>query len=84
MNLPRILAGLVQAIVEHATNSVQHAAEDLPGTVDFSQANRRLRRAWRQGRGVKTAYHAVEHQRRRLRRRREIRDLVEGTGLSRR
>lgn len=46
--------------------------------VDFTQANRRMRRAWQSGRDARFAYLTVQHQRRRLRRRAEIQALVEG------
>ncbi|MCA9236329.1 MAG: hypothetical protein KDA44_12725 [Planctomycetales bacterium] len=58
--------------------TVVTALADAAQLVETRQANRRVRRAWRDGRSAQCAYLFAQHQRRRLQRRAEIRTLVEG------
>jgi len=76
MNWVETLRLATHALVDRARRQTMLLAEDLPLLADFSQMNRRTRRAIRTGRGVRAAYLGIEHQRRRLARRREIRELV--------
>ncbi|QDS97342.1 hypothetical protein [Adhaeretor mobilis] len=76
MNWVETLRIATHALVAGARRQTSLLAEDLPLLADFSQMNRRTRRAMRTGRGVRATYLYIEHQRRRLARRREIRELV--------
>ncbi len=72
--LPRwkqILVGFIQ-------NLVQETTDHLRLLVDHSQLNRRTRAAMKSGRTVRASFLAMRHHQRRLARRREIRQLVEG------
>jgi hypothetical protein len=51
---------------------------------DQSQLNRRTRAAMKSGRNLRAGYLAVSHHQRRLARRREIRQLVEGPVIGKR
>lgn len=72
--------------LKHIINHVQlsgqsilsELASDLSLLIDTTQLNRRTRLAWQQGRTTRACYLMVDHQRRRITRRREIRRLVEG------
>lgn len=56
---------------------------DLNLLADLSQVNRRTRAAWLSGRTTRACYLWADHQRRRMTRRREIRQLVEGEPMVR-
>lgn len=58
--------------------AVKELASDLGLLLDATQINRRTRLAWQQGRTNRACYLLIDHQRRRIARRREIRRLVEG------
>lgn len=72
--------------MKHIINTVQfrgqsllrELASDLSLLIDTTQLNRRTRLAWERGRTTRACYLMVDHQRRRITRRREIRRLVEG------
>ncbi|MBX3426289.1 MAG: hypothetical protein KF688_11470 [Pirellulales bacterium] len=83
MNLARLCLNLLEAAATRSLEVARRLAEDVPVAVDFSQANRRMRRAWTRERHARGAYLTLTHQRRRLRRRREIRALVEGPSRER-
>ena len=70
-NWKSVLIGFVQ-------NVLQESIDHLQLLIDGSQLNRRTRAALKSGRNVRASYLAVSHHRRRLARRREIRQLVEG------
>ncbi len=63
---------------QRAQTFLQEVTTDLSLLVDLSQLNRRTRHAWQTGRTTRACYLLLDHQRRRITRRREIRQLVEG------
>ncbi len=63
---------------QRAQTFLQEVTTDLSLLVDLSQLNRRTRHAWQKGRTTRACYLLLDHQRRRITRRREIRQLIEG------
>lgn len=57
---------------------LQESVAQLRLLADGSQLNRRTKAAWRKGHNAQACYLAMGHHRRRLARRAEIRQLVEG------
>lgn len=72
------LPGWKQTIVGFVQNLLQDTIDHLRLLSDPSQLNRRARVALKLGRNTRASYLAVRHHQRRLARRREIRQLVEG------
>ena len=70
--------GFLQIGVRQTQEAMRRIAGDLWLLFDNSQLNRRTRKAWRGGRAARATFLLLNHQRRRLTRRREIRRLVEG------
>lgn len=64
--------------VEFIQDVLQDSIDHLRLLADNSTFNRRIRGAQKAGRMTKASYLAVKHHQRRLARRREIRQLVEG------
>ena len=67
-----------KSVVEFVQNVLQDTIDQLRLLKDGSQFNRRIRAALKAGRSSRAGYLAVRHHQRRLARRREIRQLVEG------
>lgn len=65
-------------VVQFIQVAVQESIDHLRLLADHSQFNRRVRCALKAGRSARASYLAVRHHQRRLARRREIRQLVEG------
>lgn len=76
MNWIETIRQVTRSLASQATQRATHLAEDLPLLADFSQMNRRTRRALRSGRITRATYLFAGHQRRRLARRQEIRALI--------
>lgn len=74
MNLKHILNNAQQ----RSQSLMVELAGDLRLLADLTQLNRRTRLAWQQQRTSRACYLWMDHQRRRIARRREIRRLVEG------
>ena len=67
-----------QALVGFVQNVLQESIAELQSLVEGRQLNRRSRAAWKQGRTQRALFLSAHHHQRRLQRRREIRQLVEG------
>ncbi len=69
---------LINGVLLRGQSLASELASDLALLIDTTQLNRRTRLAWQRGRTTRAYYLMVDHHRRRLARRREIRRLVEG------
>ena len=67
-----------KAAIGFIQNLLAETVDHLQLLADSTQLNRRTRSAWKSGRAARASYLAIRHHQRRLARRREIRQLVEG------
>lgn len=66
------------SVVEFIQGVLQDSIDHLRLLADHTTFNRRIRGALKAGRSTRASYLAVRHHQRRLARRREIRQLIEG------
>lgn len=76
--MPFNLKHIINRVQLNGQSLLKDLASDLSLLIDTTQLNRRTRLAWKRGRTTRASYLLVDHQRRRITRRREIRRLVEG------